>query len=114
MHSGLTTLYPNTNAVFSPDDKYVVTGGGSSTKGGSGRLLFLKKETLEEVKSLVVDSTPVKVVWHTKINQVRLEIKLRVALRFNSIIDCHGSIERADRGALLAGDVLKWSEATIE
>lgn len=78
VHSGLTTLYPNTNAAFSPDDKYVVTGAGSSTKGGSGRLLFLKKDTLEEVKSLVVDATPVKVVWHTKINQVRLGIKLRV------------------------------------
>ena len=70
VHSGLTTLYPNTNAVFSPDDKYVVTGAAASDKGGTGRLLFMKKDTLEEVKSLVVDATPVKVAWHTKINQV--------------------------------------------
>lgn len=70
MHSGLTTLYPNTNAVFSPDDKYVVTGAAASDKGGTGRLLFMKKDTLEEVKSLVVDATPVKVAWHSKINQV--------------------------------------------
>jgi hypothetical protein len=70
VHSGLTTLYPNTNAVFSPDDKYVVTGAAASEKGGAGRMVFLKKDTLEEVKSLVVDATPVKVTWHPKINQV--------------------------------------------
>ena len=29
-----------------------------------------EKEGLEEVKSLVVDATPVKVAWHSKINQV--------------------------------------------
>lgn len=70
VHSGLTTLYPNTNAVFSPDDKYVVTGAAASEKGGAGRMVFLKKDTLEEVKSLVVDATPVKVTWHPKINQI--------------------------------------------
>jgi len=69
VHSGLTTLYPTTNAVFSPDDKFVITGAGATTKGGQGRLMFLKKDTLEEVKSLAVDATPVKVAWHSKINQ---------------------------------------------
>ncbi|CAA7264705.1 unnamed protein product [Cyclocybe aegerita] len=62
VHSGLTTLYPTTNAVFSPDDKFVITGAGSSSKGGQGRLVFLKKDNLEEVKSLAVDATPVKIV----------------------------------------------------
>jgi hypothetical protein len=70
-HSGLNTLYPNTNAVFSPDDKYVVTGAGATAKGGQGRLVILKKDGLEEMKSLAVDATPVKVAWHSKINQVR-------------------------------------------
>jgi hypothetical protein len=76
VHSGLTTLYPNTNAVFSPDDKYVVTGAGASAKGGAGRLSFLKKDTLEEVKSLIVDAAPVRVAWHSKINQVRNKVSL--------------------------------------
>lgn len=71
VHSGLNTLYPNTNAVFSPDDKYVLTGAGATIKGGQGRLVILAKEGLEEVKSLAVDTTPVKVAWHSKINQVR-------------------------------------------
>ena len=66
----MTTLYPQTNAIFSPDDKYVVTGVGTSARGGPGKLLFMNKDSLEVVKELVVDSSPVKVVWHSKINQV--------------------------------------------
>ena len=76
-HSGLTTLYPGTNAIFSPDDKYVVTGAGARQKGTSGRLMFLNKTTLEPVKELQVDSTPVKVQWHSKINQVRCTVYYR-------------------------------------
>ncbi|KAK0473198.1 hypothetical protein IW261DRAFT_1423737 [Armillaria novae-zelandiae] len=69
-HSGLTTLYPTTNAILSPDGKYVVTGAAASSKGGNGKLMFLDKNTLEAVKTLEVDSTPVKVFWHSKINQI--------------------------------------------
>ena len=65
------TLYPNTNAVFSPDEKYVITGAGSAAKGGLGRLVVMEKSGLEIVKDLSLDTTPVKVVWHSKINQVR-------------------------------------------
>ncbi|KAF8624880.1 hypothetical protein AX15_005749 [Amanita polypyramis BW_CC] len=72
----LTTLYPNTNAVFSPDDKYIITGAGSSSKGRNGRLLFLRKDNLDIEKELVVDATPVKVVWHPKINQVSVGIHI--------------------------------------
>nr|VWO96630.1 Transcriptional repressor TUP1 [Ganoderma boninense] len=70
VRSGLTTLYPNTNAIFSPDNRHVVTGAGATSKGGKGHLLFMKKDTLETVKDLEVDTTPVKVFWHSKINQV--------------------------------------------
>ena len=70
VRSGLTTLYPNTNAIFSPDHRYVVTGAGATTKGGKGHLLFMQKDTLETVKDLEVDTTPVRVFWHSKINQV--------------------------------------------
>jgi len=70
MRSEMTTMYPGTNAVFSPDEKYVVTGVGSSSKGGQGRLLFLSRTDLSVVKALEMESTPVKVVWHSKINQI--------------------------------------------
>lgn len=56
--------------MFSPDDKYVITGSGATSKGGRGKLLFLEKNSLDVVKALEVDSTPVKVFWHSKINQV--------------------------------------------
>lgn len=68
--SDLSTLYPHTNAIFSPDDKYIVTGAGASAKGGKGKLVFMNKDGLDIVKELAVDSTPVKVYWHSKINQV--------------------------------------------
>lgn len=68
--TGLATLYPHTNAIFSPDNKYIVTGSGAATKGSKGHLLFLRRDTLETVKDLEVDTTPVKVFWHSKINQV--------------------------------------------
>jgi WD repeat-containing protein 70 len=69
--SGLGTLYPGTNAIFSPDDKYVISGAAATSKGGKGKLMILNKGDLSEVvRELVVDSTPVKVLWHSKINQV--------------------------------------------
>lgn len=69
--SNVLTLYPTTNAIFSPDNKYVVTGAGATTKGGKGRLLFLRKEDLEVEKEIEMEATPVVVHWHPKINQVR-------------------------------------------
>lgn len=32
--------------------------------------MILRKDNLESVKELEVDTTPVKVAWHSKINQV--------------------------------------------
>ncbi|KAG2116963.1 hypothetical protein DEU56DRAFT_874123 [Suillus clintonianus] len=69
-HSGATTLYPGTNAVFSPDEKYILTGTGASTKGGRGKLVLLSRESLSVAKEIDMDTTPVKVVWHSKINQI--------------------------------------------
>ena len=71
MRDDLDTLYPNTNAIFSPDEKYIVTGAGATAKGQHGKLMFLNRSGLEVTKELQVDSTPVKVFWHSKINQVR-------------------------------------------
>lgn len=56
--------------MFSPDEKYVVTGAGAENKGAKGKLLILDRTTLETTKSLDVDGTPVRVLWHSKINQV--------------------------------------------
>ena len=73
---GLTTLYPTTNAIFSPDDKYIVTSISSQEqvphrKEARVASCFMRKDNLESVKELEVDTMPVKVYWHSKINQVR-------------------------------------------
>ncbi|KZT21698.1 hypothetical protein NEOLEDRAFT_1164515 [Neolentinus lepideus HHB14362 ss-1] len=68
--SGLTTLYPTTNAAFSPDEKYIVTGAGATTKGAQGRLMFLHRDNLEIAREMEMETTPVKVMWHSKINQI--------------------------------------------
>ncbi|KAG8220102.1 transcription factor [Butyriboletus roseoflavus] len=70
MRSETTTLYPGTNAVFSPDEKYVLTGVGATSKGGRGQLSIFSRTDLSVVKELETESTPVKVVWHSKINQI--------------------------------------------
>ncbi|TEB39308.1 transcription factor [Coprinellus micaceus] len=63
VREGLPVGYPRTNAVFSPDDN-------PTADGGAPSLVFMKKENLEIVKRLQVDSTPVKVMWHPKLNQI--------------------------------------------
>lgn len=68
----LPTLYPGTNAIFSPDEKFIVTGCGYPERGTKGRLLFLDRNGLDQKESVILDSTVVKVVWHPKINQVSL------------------------------------------
>lgn len=66
----MTTLYPGSNAVFSPDETHVLTGHGASVKGEHGKLLFLRRSDLSIAKETEMESTPVKVVWHSKINQI--------------------------------------------
>lgn len=76
VRENIVTLYPTTNAIFSPDEKYVVTGCGASVKGGKGELWFLRRSDLEPVQKLEMESTPVKVLWHPKINQVGVSTKI--------------------------------------
>lgn len=74
---GLTSLYPGMNAIWSPDEKYVVVGSGTPPVNGraaGGKLSFLKREGLTVVDEMEMTSCVVKVVWHSKINQVRFFI----------------------------------------
>ncbi|KAG8961628.1 hypothetical protein FRC03_005138 [Tulasnella sp. 419] len=71
----LTTLYPETNAAFSPDEKFIVTGTAANrTEGGRGRgtLTFLHREGLEIERQVQFDEgeSVVKVFWHSRINQI--------------------------------------------
>lgn len=91
IRSDLPTLYPNTNAVFSPDEKTIITGSGARSKGGRGQLMFLDRDGLDVVKALEVDATPVKVFWHSKINQVLNKIPSK-CYQSSSTSDNHGPL----------------------
>lgn len=72
------TLYPGTSAIFSPDEKYIVTGAAAIPGRAPGRLLFMPRDGaegeggLKPVRSVLLGEkvSAVKVVWHSKINQV--------------------------------------------
>lgn len=100
MRSETTTLYPGTNAVFSPDEKYVVTGAGATSKGGEGRLLFLSRTDLSVVKELGMEATPVKVVWHSRINQIVAGLSNgTVSVLYSPETSAHGAKLLLSKGA---------------
>ncbi|KAH8120239.1 hypothetical protein DFH11DRAFT_1500401, partial [Phellopilus nigrolimitatus] len=105
--SNIPTLYPTTNAVFSPDEKHIITGSGSTTKGGKGKLLFLRKGDLEPVRELEMDSTPVKVLWHPKINQILVG-------QANGQVSCLYSPEHSLNGAKLLANKSHVKRPTVE
>ncbi len=118
VRSELPALYSQTNAIFSPDDKYIVTGAGATVKGGTGRLLFLRKDDLEVEKTLEVGATPVKVFWHSKINQVRWIIHAHIRFIFMTLIvtttDCNRIVQWTDMRAVFASHLVEWSQAVSE
>jgi hypothetical protein len=70
--SNLGNIYPETNLIFSPDDKSILTG--TPVKKGSGEkgcLVFLNSEDLtEERRTPIGEGSVVRVFWHSRINQV--------------------------------------------
>jgi len=70
--SDLPAPYSNMNAIWSPDQKYLVTAVAGSVKDGkaTGRLVFLKREGLTIAHEVAYDSCAVNVQWHSKINQI--------------------------------------------
>ena len=67
---GLGNIYPETNLIFSPDDKHIVAGlpGRQGTKGS---IVFLNSETLKEERRVAIgEGSVVRVLWHSRINQV--------------------------------------------
>jgi hypothetical protein len=72
----LPSFYPETNAVFSPDERYIACGRSAEGKGDPGALVILQRHTLEVQKSVECDPgvSVVRVVWHGKINQVSIVI----------------------------------------
>jgi hypothetical protein len=63
------------NAIWSPDEKYVLVGSGTPPANGKpagGKLSFLSKEGLKATQEIEMTSCVVRIQWHSKINQVGL------------------------------------------
>ncbi|KAG4302732.1 hypothetical protein PCANB_001083 [Pneumocystis canis] len=68
----LSNHYPETDITFSPNGEYILTGTSIiSNTCDTGKLVILKAYNLEIVKELSInDSAVIRVLWHTKINQI--------------------------------------------
>jgi hypothetical protein len=64
-------IYPETNLIFSPDDRSILTGIPPGKKGEKGGIVFLNSDTLKEERRIAIgEGTVVRVLWHSRINQV--------------------------------------------
>ncbi|KAL9970616.1 hypothetical protein ACROYT_G023023 [Oculina patagonica] len=67
----LTNYYSQTSCLFSPDDKMIVTGTSVKKGQGSGRLVFMERDSLRKLYEFdVIESSVVSCLWHTKLNQI--------------------------------------------
>lgn len=90
----LPALYPESNAMFSPDEKHIVVGRSAASREDKGALVFLSREGLEVESTVECDPGVgvVRVFWHSKINQVsaRPLSSHTGTLANRSAPDCHG------------------------
>jgi WD40 repeat protein len=64
----IPTFYEESNAIFSPNERYIVAGTSSNSKGGSIRVF--DRKTLEPVTSIATEAGVLKVNWTPKLNQI--------------------------------------------
>ncbi|KAG0211686.1 hypothetical protein BGX28_007580 [Mortierella sp. GBA30] len=67
----LAVLNAESNVIFSPDERLILTGTGVKKNEGYGKICMLNSENLEIVRTLSVSqSSVVRVLWHDKLNQI--------------------------------------------
>ncbi|KAL1922023.1 uncharacterized protein VTP21DRAFT_10665 [Calcarisporiella thermophila] len=67
----LPTVNPETNVVFSPDERLIVTGTAAPKGEDFGKLVMLNRDSMEIVQTMhITKSSVVKVLWHPGINQI--------------------------------------------
>jgi hypothetical protein len=111
----LPSLYPETNAAFSPDEKYVIAGRSAPSRDERGGLVILNREGLdiEQTVSCEPGVGVVRVLWHPKINQVHISA---FSSPFHKLTGCgypsdrYGTVEWADQSSLLVHCVAKWRQ----
>lgn len=84
-------IYPETNIIFSPDDRSILTGLPGS-KGGKGAMVFLSGDDLSEQRRIPIgEGSVVRVLWHSRINQVSGSCLLHCVVidTLRSLRPCH-------------------------
>ncbi|XP_052777137.1 WD repeat-containing protein 70-like [Mya arenaria] len=70
VRENLPNYFPNTDVLFSPDDRLVLTGLSVKKNEGKGKLLFMDRESLGTLTELEVsDLSVVRCIWHPRLNQ---------------------------------------------
>jgi len=83
------SLNSESNVIFSPDERLILTGTGVKKNEGYGKVVMMNSENLEVVRTVSVSqSSVVKVLWHDKLNQVRREhdVNMTARLRLYSVL----------------------------
>lgn len=75
VQDNLDNYYPETNIIFSPDDKHILTGLSqrpvSMPEKPPGQVVCFSKATLEEERRISVgEQSIIRVLWHPRINQL--------------------------------------------
>jgi len=69
--SGLFSKFDQTDVLFSPDDRLVVTGTSMEKGDKGGKLVFFEKDTFNKAFEMTVGTSHViRAAWHPKLNQV--------------------------------------------
>jgi WD40 repeat protein len=66
-----TNYFEESNIIYSPDDRYIVTGLSVKRDQGPGKLLFLNRDTLKIEHEVAVGTGSItKILWNSRINQI--------------------------------------------
>ncbi|CAG8561842.1 15172_t:CDS:10 [Funneliformis caledonium] len=67
----LTTYNTETNVIFSPDERMIITGTAVKKGEGYGKLVIMDRESLDVVRTISISqSSVVRILWHSRINQI--------------------------------------------
>eukprot|EP00042_Codosiga_hollandica_P054165 m.726596 g.726596 ORF g.726596 m.726596 type:complete len:709 (-) comp58859_c0_seq3:1749-3875(-) len=67
----LPCFYDLTDVLYSPDEKYIMTGTSSLSDKESGRLVFLNSKTFEkEIQLGFAQASVIRALWHPRLNQI--------------------------------------------
>ncbi|KAK9900003.1 WD40 repeat-like protein [Cystobasidium minutum MCA 4210] len=107
--SNLTSLNPETNVIFSPDEKHILTGTAVDTKGKpGGRIVVMERDTLQIVKEYSVSTgSVIRLAWPSRINQILASTSLGEVHVFYSP-------ELSEKGATLAAAKAPKQRRTVD